>query len=233
MYKFNEFADRVSLEAQLTNQVAAQLEGAVKEKGWASIAVSGGSTPKAFFAELSKRKLPWGQITITLADDRWVETTHEASNAKLVREHLLVNEASNAKFYSLKQADMLDEKTLAVINDSSEQFLPFDVLILGMGEDGHTASIFPCSAELEAALDTEAPLSVNKVVPTTAPFDRITFNFKALEQSKHVYLHICGDAKKSVLDKALAGSDNTAIREMPIRAFLHHPALTTEVFWAE
>jgi len=94
--------------------------------------------------------LPWQSITITLADERWVDIDSNDSNTKLVHENLLQNEAVKAKFFHLKQGDALTSDTLVDLNIAAkQQLLPLDVLILGMGEDGHTASLFPCSDEIK------------------------------------------------------------------------------------
>lgn len=230
MYQINEFEQRQALDQALADNVASILANAVKQKGKASIAVSGGSTPKGFFHALSKKKLPWQSITITLADERWVDIDSNDSNTKLVHENLLQNEAVKAKFFHLKQGDALSTETLADLNiAANQQLLPLDVLILGMGEDGHTASLFPCSAEIEQCLALDSA-SLLKVVPKTAPHQRITFSFAALAQSKNTILHISSRSKKQVLENAIAGQN---VKEMPIRAFLHAAKINTQVYWAE
>lgn len=230
MYQINEFNQRELLDEALANKVAALLTAAVDAKGKASIAVSGGSTPKGFFKALSMKKLPWQAITITLADERWVDNDSSDSNTQLVQENLLQNEAVKATFFLLKQGEILSEATLAELTAAAEQqILPLDVLILGMGEDGHTASLFPCSDEITQCLASDSP-ALLKVLPKTAPHQRITFSFSALANSKNTFLHISGVSKKQVLAKAIAGSES---REMPIRAFLHAPNVNTQVYWAE
>lgn len=230
MYQLNEFADRSALDQTLADNVADILADAIKHKGKASIAVSGGSTPKGFFSLLSEKDIAWDQVTITLADERWVDITSEASNTRLVHENLLVNKAKKAHFFHIKQGDELNAEVLSdLIFAADSKCLPFDVLILGMGEDGHTASLFPCSEQIDACFSMSTA-SLLKVKPTTAPHDRISFSYKSLIASKNIFLHICGDNKKPVLEKALAG-DN--VKEMPIRGFLQHPTVNTNIYWAE
>ena len=229
MYQINEFEQRELLDVALADKVAAILTAAVESKGKASIAVSGGSTPKGFFQALSKKKLAWQAITITLADERWVDITSSDSNTKLVHENLLQNEAVNANFFHLKQGDSLNTEILADLNlAANQQLLPLDVLILGMGEDGHTASLFPCSNEITQCLATDSAALI-KVTPKSAPYQRISFSFAALSQSKNTFLHISGASKKQVLATAIAGQE---CREMPIRAFLQAPDVNTQVYWA-
>ena len=230
MYQLNEFTNREILDEQLAEQVSSLLSEAIKLKGKASIAVSGGSTPKGFFNLLSQKDIDWSVVTITLADERWVDINDEASNTRLVHENLLVNKATKAKFFHIKQGEELNAETLSdLIFAADSNFLPFDVLILGMGEDGHTASLFPCSDQIDACFSMSTA-SLLKVQPKTAPHVRISFSFKSLIQSKNIFLHICGTNKKPVLENALAGDD---VREMPIRGFLQHSQINTNIYWAE
>ena len=227
----NEFISREALDKQLSDEVARILADAVRISGKASIAVSGGSTPKGFFKVLSQVDLPWEKITVTLADERWVGIDSDASNTQLVHENLLQNKAKSTKFFHLKQGEKLSDETLGDLNLAAKTaLLPLDVLILGMGEDGHTASLFPCSDEIISALDINNPNALMAVVPKTAPHTRITFSFASLITSNNTFLHISGNAKKDVLNKALAGNDKFV---MPIRAFLQQPDLNTQVYWAE
>lgn len=231
MYQINYFKQRELLDAKLAEEVAGLLSQAIAEKGKASIAVSGGSTPKGFFKALSEKDIPWNKVTITLADERWVNIDSDASNTRLVHENLLQNKAQSAKFFHVKQGGLLCDETLADLNlAANTSLLPLDVLILGMGEDGHTASLFPCSDQIKQALSVDNTNSLMKVVPKTAPHERITFTFASLSQSKATFLHLAGAAKKDVLTKALAGND---VFEMPIRAFLQHSAINTQVYFAE
>ena len=231
MYQVNDFASRTQLDSALAEKVSSILQSAIASKGKASIAVSGGSTPKGFFKALSEKNLDWNKVTITLADERWVNITSADSNTRLVHENLLQNKASAAKFFHLKQGENLCDETLVDLNlAANNALLPLDILILGMGEDGHTASLFPCSQQIEQGLDTNNTDVLMKVEPTTAPYQRITFSFASLSQSKNTFLHICGDNKKQVLDKALSAND---IFEMPVRAFLHSDGIDTQVYWAE
>jgi len=231
MYKLNDFDSREKLDQALAQKVSQILQSAIALKGKASLAVSGGSTPKGFFKVLSNKSIDWSNVTITLADERWVDINSDDSNTRLVYENLLQNNASQAKFFHLKQGKDLCEETLVDLNLAAKNaLLPLDVLILGMGEDGHTASLFPCSEQIEQCLALENNNSLMKVEPKTAPHQRITFNFAALKQSENTFLHLCGSGKKQVLNKALSAN---SIFEMPIRAFLQDEAIDTQVFWAE
>jgi len=231
MSQNNEFINREALDKQLATTVADILLKAISLRGKASIAVSGGSTPKGFFKALSQIELPWKNVTITLADERWVDINDDASNTKLVHENLLQNNAKQANFFHLKQGEALNDETLADLNLAAKALLlPLDVLILGMGEDGHTASLFPCSEQITTALSSKNTDAVMKIVPKTAPHQRITFTFAHLIQSHNIFLHVVGEGKKRVLAQANASKE---ISEMPIRAFLQNPDVNTQVYWAE
>jgi 6-phosphogluconolactonase len=230
MFELNNFDTREQLDLSLADKVSAILQQAISLNGKASIAVSGGSTPKGFFKVLSNKNIDWQKVTITLADERWVDINSDDSNTRLVHENLLQNKASVAKFFHLKQGEVLCDETLANLNVAANNtLLPLDVLILGMGEDGHTASLFPCSAQIKQSLDINNEHALMKVVPTTAPHQRITFSFASLSQSKNTFLHLSGESKKQVLEKALNGDD---VFDMPIRKFLHTDSIDTQVYWA-
>ncbi|WP_394174408.1 6-phosphogluconolactonase [Thalassotalea litorea] len=231
MYDKQIFKSRADLDQAFATQIASQLQSVIDAKGKASIAFSGGSTPKGFFAALSNQDIAWENVTVTLADERWVDYADSNSNTRLLAENLLTNKASSASLFKLKQDGELTPSAIQALNDSAnEHLLPLDIVILGMGEDGHTASLFPCSKEISQGLDEKAAPGLLKVVPGSAPFDRISFNFNALIQASHLYLHIVGESKMQVLDQAI--SDDNSM-EMPIRAFLHHKSKTIDVFWAE
>jgi 6-phosphogluconolactonase len=231
MFEQNIFDTREQLDISLADKVSEILQQAILRNGKASIAVSGGSTPNGFFKVLSNKDIDWKKVTITLADERWVDIHSKDSNTRLVHENLLQNKTSAAKFFHLKQGEQLCDETLADLNvAAANTILPLDVLILGMGEDGHTASLFPCSAQIKQGLDINNENALMKVEPTTAPHQRITFSFASLSKSKNTFLHLCGESKKQVLDKALNGDD---IFEMPIRKFLHTDNINTQVYWAE
>jgi 6-phosphogluconolactonase len=231
MFEQNIFDTREQLDNALADNVSEILQQAILLNGKASIAVSGGSTPNGFFNVLSNKDIDWKKVTITLADERWVDIHSKDSNTRLVHENLLQNKASAAKFFHLKQGELLCDETLKDLNVAANKtILPLDVLILGMGEDGHTASLFPCSAQIKEGLDSNNEKALMKVEPTTAPHQRITFSFASLSKSKNTFLHVCGESKKQVLDKALNGDD---IFEMPIRKFLQTDDIDTQVYWAK
>ena len=202
-----------------------RLKNAIRQSGSASLAVSGGSTPIPLFDQLSNTPLDWSKVAVTLVDDRWVNPEQPDSNELLVKKHLLHNAAENARFIGLWQPEISAEaavvnchQRLSALNDR------LDTVILGMGNDGHTASLFPCSNELEAALNSD--LDCAAVKPGTAPHARMTLTPKRLLNSELRILHLCGQDKLETLAKALNDNDP---QTMPISLFLQHP-LT--IYWA-
>jgi 6-phosphogluconolactonase len=225
-----EFPDRKSLVEDLAGQISDLLSHGITENGRAGLAVSGGSTPVALFEQLSLADIPWRNITVTLVDERWVDITADDSNERLVRTHLLKNKASSAKFTGLKNA----AETAGAGERECEQHLqdvpqPFDVLILGMGGDGHTASLFPGAEKLKAATDMDSGRTCMALAPLTAPHERMSLTLPVILEARQLYLHIVGQDKKDVLEKAMGRG---AFEEMPVRFVLHQHSTPLSVYWA-
>ncbi len=216
---------RKRLATQLAEAVAAALRADLASHERALLVVSGGATPVPFFQALASCELPWARIQVTLADERWVAADAADSNARLVREHLLQGPAAAATFLPLTTADPTPEQGAAAVAERLEPLAwPASAVILGMGGDGHTASLFPDSRELALALTTEA--AAVAVRTPSQPQPRITLSADRLHQARRHFLHITGGDKRAVLAQALAGDD---VRELPIRAFLACPLAT---YWA-
>ena len=221
-----ETADGVALD--LADAVAGFLAARLREVPRASLVVSGGSTPLPFFRALSGKDLDWGRVDVLLADERWVEENDDASNTRLVRENLLQNRAASARFLSLKQPGATPSEGLERVKAELVNLaLPIDVLILGMGNDGHTASLFPDAPELESAMNPECQEIVAPATPASQPQKRITLTWPPLRDARFTALHLKGEDKLQTLDRAMSEPDK--VLEMPIRAFLK-PGL--QVFWS-
>lgn len=216
---------RGQLAVQLAEAVAAALRHDLERQDRTLLIVSGGSTPVPFFAALAVQELPWERIDVTLADERWVASDSPDSNARLVREHLLQGPASAANFVPLTSGDETPEQGVAKVAARVAALpWPASMVILGMGSDGHTASLFPDSRELGLALSTDDALVA--VRTPSQPQPRITFSAGRLHQARRHVLHITGDDKRAVLATALAGDD---VRALPVRAFLACPLA---IYWA-
>ncbi len=224
------FANGAELAGKLADKVAETLSVAIATRGSASIAVSGGSTPKAFFQALSSRSIDWDKVTVTLVDERFVPADNPRSNHLLVQENLLKDKAAAARFLPLYQAAASVEEAAVIATEETKAVgHPFDVAILGMGNDGHTASFFPGGSNLKAALDPNTPRGIITMEAEGAGEPRLTFTFSSLQDARLLVLHIEGEGKKDVLAKAEAAGEET---EMPIRAMLRRAASPVEIYWA-
>jgi 6-phosphogluconolactonase len=225
---FKSFDTPSALEQQLAERIAMQLQDAVDKRGKASLVVSGGSTPLKLFAALSHKAIDWADVYITLADERWVDSEDKDSNERLVRANLLQHRAASAKFRGLKNMFATPEEGAAMAGESLANLpRPFDVVVLGMGNDGHTCSWFPCAAELDVALNTQAVCAA--VNPASAPHARITLTRNSILNSRQIYLHLVGEQKLSVYRQALESDD---VKSMPIRAVLAQRKTPVDVFWS-
>ena len=218
------------LTAQLAQRIASDLEEAVAKRGVATLAVSGGSTPKPLFEQLSQLPLDWAQVTVTQVDERWVDEDHQDSNARLIREHLLQNLAAAAQFSSMKTPGDSPFDAEAAASEKLSAFAQgIDVVVLGMGEDGHTASFFPGAATLARALDPTGDELCVAVAPPSAPHNRMTLSLAALLRARKLYLHIIGEAKWDVLQQAATpGSEE----ELPIRSVLYRAEPPLHIYYA-
>jgi len=207
--QWHEEADAEALADVLSEAVLARLKAAVEANGKASLVVSGGSTPAPVLAKLAVAQLDWSRVSVTLADERWVAPGHPDSNETLVRDRLLVHRASAASFVPLYRENMSPEQALHPVSDDvGKMAMPFTVVILGMGGDGHTASLFPDAPENELAeamsLDRSSRVAI--MHPPSVAQSRITLTRNCLLNAEHRFLHITGMQKKTVLMDALAVS---------------------------
>lgn len=193
---------------ELADAISNKLIELIKQNGRAVIAVSGGKSPIALFNKLSKKELPWEKVTITLVDERFTDVTHEDSNENLVRKNFLINNAEQAFFIGLVSTRNIISSTA----NANLQVPNIDIAILGMGEDGHTASIFPCCKELDVVLDTLVTTEKYVITsPTTANYQRIGLSLSAILQIPHLFLSINGEKKLAIINEA-----QIAVKKYPI-----------------
>lgn len=220
------FAKADILVQQLTARIGKALGDAIAERGKASLVVSGGRTPAPLFDALSRLPIPWHRVWITLADERWVPADHAESNELLVRRTLLQHAAQEAHMVGLVTSHPTPQEAVpTIIERLREVPRPFDVVILGLGLDGHTASLFPSSAELATALDDDAPLCL-AVQPPNAPHGRISLTARALRHSRWRLLHLTGPSKWWVLRRAMAPGPAA---ELPVRSLLR---AGLDIYWS-
>ena len=224
------FPERQELVNELAERITTALRRSITSRNQASLAVSGGSTPVQLFRRLSIADIPWQKVIITLVDERWVDPSSPDSNEYLVRQHLLQNQAAVATFIGLKntaptagEGEAECERHLRKISRS------FTVLILGMGDDGHTASLFPGAEQLAAATDMNSGRTCMAVTPTAAPYERITLTLPAILEAGEIILHITGQKKKDVLEKAQAAGPP---QDMPIRFIIRQEITPVTILWA-
>jgi 6-phosphogluconolactonase len=224
------FESAAALGAALAQDIAAALATALAAGRRASLVVSGGRTPVAVFERLSGLPLDWSRVQVTLADERWVEATDAASNERLVRDHLLRAAAAGARFVGLKNAAArAAEGAVASWSRVAALPRPFDFTLLGMGEDGHTASLFPESPGLESALDLSQPPGCIAMRAPSAPGERLSLNLRALLESRQIGLLMTGSDKWQSYQRA-RGAGPAA--EMPVRALLRQAAVPVTLYWA-
>ncbi len=225
-FHFGETPEQVAIE--LADSVSRFLEQRLAEAPRASLVVSGGSTPLPFFRALSEKALDWSRVDVLLADERWVPEGDAASNTTLVKAHLLQNRAAAARFLSLKQPGKTPEEGLeAVKRELRDLALPIDVLILGMGNDGHTASLFPDAPELPLAMDAASPEIVAAMSPPSQAQRRVTLTYPVLAEARFTALHLKGEDKLETLITAVSNPDE--VMAMPIRGFLKSGL---QIFWS-
>jgi len=216
-----------SLAEDLSHNIVEILKQSIKSDGRASLAVSGGRTPIPLLEALSDLKLDWSSVDLTLVDDRWVEPSHEDSNEKLVRAHLIKNKAKKINFVPLKNNSKTAKDGYKLSEESLQQVKsPFDVIVLGVGSDGHTASLFPCSDELTEGMDLNNPCRLIATSPKTAPYERMSLTAKAIIDSKNIFLHLNGSDKLHTLELAMTNKDSM---KMPIYYFLEKGL---KIYWS-
>lgn len=223
MTNFNSFTKKEELLDELSSHIISLLEDSIEEFGKASLLVSGGSTPKPLFEKLSNCNIAWDKITISLVDDRWVPSDHEDSNELLVKENLMQNFAAKANFIGM----YIEGKTAFESDDDcsftfEEKVFPFDVIVLGMGGDSHTASLFPQNEKLDDAYDLKNENLCISIKPDTAPHDRMSLTLAGILCAKNIILHIEGEEKLKVYEEALKSDD---IYKTPISAVLNSSRL--------
>ncbi|MCW1951269.1 MAG: 6-phosphogluconolactonase [Octadecabacter sp.] len=194
-----EYPDAEIMMIDLANTLAGELEGHLLNHDTVSFAVPGGTTPGPIFDVLCGAKhLDWARISVMLTDERRVPQDHARSNTRLVKERLLVDAAAAANYVSYVPSG--DAANIAELSKTVEPHLPISVMLLGMGADMHTASIFPNSPDLATALDTPYPLVT--VQPPDGLEPRISLSMQALKGAMSCHVVIIGAEKREALERA-------------------------------
>jgi len=228
--KLNEqtFANHAALIDSLTLQIADHLKSAIEHYGQASFIVSGGNTPKPLYEELCHQHLAWDHVTICPSDERWVEENHPDSNYRMINNTLIQHAAQSATLLSLKSEGAFSDAPDLLTPAINQMHKPFNVVLLGMGEDGHIASLFPDANELDHGLNaphSEPVISMN----SESKGPRISLSLSALLNSEHIYLLITGEAKRQVFEAAKAELEQPSL---PISHLLAKATSPITVCWS-
>jgi 6-phosphogluconolactonase len=224
------YPDLDALSCDLAQQIADNLGAAIAARGRASLVVSGGRSPVKLFECLRSLPLDWSRVWVALADERWVDPSDPASNERLVRDVLLKDLAAGARFAGLKnQAPTPELGAAAAWATFAGVPRPFDAVILGMGDDGHMASLFPGSPNLQSALDPAAAAGCVAMRSPTQPTMRLSLNLAALLDSRRIVILITGDSKWRTY--AVACQAGPA-EEIPVRSVLRQRSTPVDVIWS-
>ncbi|MFS6938731.1 6-phosphogluconolactonase [Neisseria animaloris] len=229
-YQWHHHESAAASAVALADAVAAALKVALDKRGNAVLAVSGGRSPIAFFEALSQKDLDWAHIAVTLVDERIVPTDHPDSNAGLVHEYLLKNKAAAAEWIPVVEAERqaADLQPEAVVQTALKHYRQPDALVLGMGGDGHTASLFPQSPQLDSGLDLANEVPLLHTTPVTAPHERVSMTLAAIVKTPAVFLAIQGAEKKAVFDQAVAALS----KNLPTSFILNNEKVNCHVHYA-
>jgi 6-phosphogluconolactonase len=223
----HRFETPIAMAEALAADIAMALSQSIAETGAASLIVSGGRTPRLMFDALSRLRLPWNRVKISLADERLVPATDPDSNERLVRDHLLQNEAQSTVFIPLWQGegDPVESAVEAVCNMER----PFAMVVLGLGDDGHIASLFPRMPNLRRALDPAADLTAVFVPGEGSRRPRVTLALSTLLDARRIALSFTGEGKRGVFERGLAPG---AVEDLPVRAILRQTKVPVDVYWS-
>ncbi|MBY6119465.1 MULTISPECIES: 6-phosphogluconolactonase [Mameliella] len=222
-YEFIEYQDREMLVIDLANQLAGDLRQALSQRDRVGFAVPGGTSPGPVFDDLNTVDLDWSRVDVLLTDERWVPEDSPRSNTGLLRERLLINRAQAARYLPLYAPAEQPEGALEALQAPIAEELPLAVVLLGMGADLHTASIFPGADRLEEALSAKAPVLLPMRAPG-APEPRITLSAPVLNGALSKHVLIFGEDKRAALESARG----KPVAEAPINAVLSE----ARVHWA-
>ena len=210
------YSDTNTLADIAARATTSELSAGIAARGSASLVATGGRSPGPIYDRLSAADLDWSRVTVTLSDERCVADDHPDSNARLVRSRLLTGPAAEARFLPLWPAP-----DLAALN----AVIPFDAVMLGMGEDGHIASLIPGDTGLEGALTTADLLREVPAALGRPPLARITLTLSAILNARAIFLLIAGEAKREVIERVLAGED------LPVGRLIAHADNRLRIFW--
>lgn len=226
----NDFYNKV------TKRCEHHLTKSIDEKGFASFIVPGGTTPAPIFKKLSHLNLKWEKVSVIPSDERWIDVSSEQSNQRLIKENLLINEAKKSKFIGLKNNSPSAAEGEKITQEKLKQLdLPFNIVMLGMGNDGHFASLFPGCPQLSEALDIASEklcsaINANGCSVAGEFTERMSLTLSAILNSQLIIILITGKEKLKVMREAIK---ETNFMKKPIAALLTQTKTPVEVYWVE
>jgi 6-phosphogluconolactonase len=225
---FQAYESRAAASRAAADLLAKQLAVTLDKNPLAALIVSGGSTPGPCFAQLSTKPLDWPRVTVVPSDERWVPAQDPASNEGLIRRQLLKGRAGQAQLLPLFREGIAPEQAPGMIGQDLKKLpRPFSAALLGMGEDGHFASLFPDYDGLPEALDPVGAAECVLVQTAGSPHLRISLTLPALLESAMIVLLIFGEAKRRVFESASRGNG-----EYPVASLVRHANCPLSVIWA-
>ncbi|GAA6135758.1 6-phosphogluconolactonase [Oceaniserpentilla sp. 4NH20-0058] len=227
---FFAFSNRQACESALLDDVSARLSETLQGSNQVSIALAGGNTPKDFYSQLSEVEIPWQKVKVSLTDERWVDVEHPDSNERMIKQTLLQNEAKSCLFFGLKNSEITPMagqlRTADLLNKAVKKI---DYAILGMGDDGHFASIFPNMENTEQLLDLNQTAPCLPACPEGKPA-RMSLTLSYLLRAKCLYVFVCGEAKRSVIENMQQPNPETIL---PIYYLIHQDECPVKFYWSE
>jgi 6-phosphogluconolactonase len=226
---FNGYSNLDETLQAIKTALLSTIEQSIKAKDHCAIALAGGGTPQPLYRELSQSKLPWYKLKVTLTDERWVSKDHNDSNENMITQCMLNQIGKELQFISLKnQAPSAAEGQAECELSLSKHLDRLDVVVLGMGDDGHFASIFPNTDNLNALLDQSSRQKCMAVFPPGKQ-SRISLTLSYLLTAKIIYLLITGDNKKQIIDGVL--SKQPLSQQYPISILLNQQTCPVHIYW--
>ncbi len=227
--KFNVCSSLDETLQALKAALLSSIDKSIKAKDHCAIALAGGGTPQPLYRELSHSKLPWYKLTVTLTDERWVPTDHQDSNQNMITQCLLNQAGSELKFIPLKNnfASAIEGEAGCEASLSA-QMKQLDVVVLGMGDDGHFASIFPDTDNVSVLLDQSTPQKCMAVSPPGKQ-PRMSLTLSYLLTAKVIYLLITGDKKKQIIDDIM--SNQFSSQQYPVSILLNQQVCPVHIYW--
>ena len=228
-----EFDSREKFNEALVQRIADTLQSASLSQSQIVFGVSGGSTPLPVYQALAQKELAWNRIKLLLVDERYVATTHADSNERNIREAFSSNAIIGKNIIGLV-SDKGDIETIAIAADQKLASINavLDVIVLGMGEDGHFASLFPTGVQFDQAISENGSRFVMPIspMPQHAPHPRLSMSLAYIRRAKRIILAITGDNKRRVLQQAIAEGD---VHHLPIAALFKASSPAVEIYWSK